>query len=196
MQPPPPPITRIPFVIFPCRRCRRDRTTEGTYKKAILPGWLRVAEFKRLLSGRRALLPPHSDQHVVYIAHTDTQLTVLTRECWVCAVLHACTFLWISYFVYIAFPARYRNDSTVISLDLFSAEIKDNKIHVWSNEISDNAFIKITSLFTDLFPYLVYSCWRNKYLDENIREMHVTFDIRFYSYYLFTSWQLSDCHGN
>jgi len=73
------PITRIPFVIFPCRRCRRDHITEGTYKKAILPGRLRVAEFKRLLSERSALLSPHSDQHVVYTVHTDTQLTVLTR---------------------------------------------------------------------------------------------------------------------
>ena len=82
------PSPEFSSVIFPCRRCRHDHTTKGTYKKAILPGRLRVAEFKRLLSERHALLSPHSDQHVVYTVHTNTQLTVLTRLFWAREVLH------------------------------------------------------------------------------------------------------------
>ena len=83
-----PPSPEFSSVIFPCRRCRHDHITKGTYKKAILPGWLRVAEFKRLLSERHALLSPHSDQHVVYTVHTNTQLTILTHLFWAREVLH------------------------------------------------------------------------------------------------------------
>lgn len=190
MQPPPLPITRIPFVIFPCRRCRRDHTTEGMYKKAILPGRLRVAEFKRLLSGRRALLSPNSDQHVVYTVHTDTQLTVLTRLSGMRSL--ACTFLWISYFVYIALPAIMKWQYSHLTWYVLFPPIW-KLIIKYTCDLTRCIFLQPSIRCLFMFPtHCLFTLQKCTSKWEYARNIHWNYTLCL----LLGSWHLSDCRGN
>lgn len=120
MQPPPPPTARIPFVIFPCRRCRRNRASpkgRTTKRQSCQDRYVSLNLNVCLVGVVHCCAAFGSTCPVCVRWRANIQLAILTRRrrC-TSRILRVCSYEFPICIHSVA--ARYQNDSAIRVLPL------------------------------------------------------------------------------